>query len=451
MTTMQRIDATIMDAYGGRIRQAQKFFGKCFDDGDCESGICVNARCQVDSMRLEIDETFQRCVEEAGTAKERTECKIKAGDRQKFTCSSPMMTKTDAVNWNLDPKGLGFGRRGNCVAKYKTCRSSGYWFDIDAPGKSGRYMANGEAECRAKFDACAQDMHCPVTRGVDYRKDSERSRAEKVFAQMLTETERFELAPDGTPHEKTVDPRTQQYKLSPGSKEATDDIQPLDVAGAGGCKPALLKRKFDTSCPQCLVDADCHGTEGQDDRVCSGGKCVSNAYCAAPEDLNASEKDRLCNHGDVKQFAEYMLSDPGYKRAGCTPAALTTKYLRTCQDSKACTRAEGVGADSKQSFETIGAKNKACAICEPTPDARRRFAQEMHADRKFAGCSAADLARKFDGTCIVSEAETDELFRTEGNTECKRRHIHHLSKKTRARLLTSVSLPRDSRILLTFG
>ena len=157
----------------------ERFFGRCRVDSDCPTGVCAASRCIVDPSKEKIELVRAQCKTEATTAKERDQCDIVANERTKYTCTAPLMTTTDAGQWNTP---YGFGRRGNCLEKYKKCRSEAFVYDpvLTGMGKRKKKRAD-EATCRKELERCAADVHCPTEPGQDYRVPKERAAARREF------------------------------------------------------------------------------------------------------------------------------------------------------------------------------------------------------------------------------------------------------------------------------
>lgn len=411
LTAYEKAKAAINDRFAPSLRAIERAFGKCRVDSDCPSGICQDRRCHVDLQKEQILESREVCRDEAKNDDQRKDCDIKANDQLQYTCAAPLMTVTDAYKFNDDKTGRGFARRGNCFEKYQVCRKQGYQYDEDDPDSNKMRKAT-ESDCRKSLHECSVDMHCPATQEADYRNPSTREEARKIFKR-----------------------KVKQPNMQFGLPEH--------------CSDTLLDRKFDISCPECVVDSDCHKDGRTDGQVCNSGQCVRNGFCSAPEDLTTVDKDRMCNHGDRKAFVKYMRENKIYDT--CSDGALLQKYERTCQDIGSCTKTEQVGDKGGSLFATYkdrhgrkmsghDAKNRACGLCVEDPEERvAMFSAEMKRKGTMAGCSDKQMRQKFENTCKPTEEDLLALMRSDESHKCKMMYLPQLPRKTVVR--NALNLP----------
>lgn len=402
LSTLAKLQSRIQDTYGGSLLFMERLFGRCRVDADCPVGVCSAGRCITDPSKESIEAVREQCRTESTTAKERTLCDIVANEKLKYTCTAPLMTVTDS---NLHSTTYGFGRRGNCTEKYKKCRAEGYIYDPVATGMGKRKKRRaGEAQCRAELERCAANIHCPTEPGQDYRVPAERAQAQKEFKRRMRDPEAAGL-------KKTI----KNYNY---------------------CTDEMLDRKFDTTCPACVVDSDCHRDDETNGGVCNAGRCVQNAFCAAPEDLPPDKHDDFCNQLDPATIATYF-DTPEMKRAGCSPQALVQKYSRTCQKTSDCTKPE-IQGDKRGAFGSAEELITACSPCEQDEEkAIRLFVAHVRRKRGYEGCDEEGLRQKFETTCkALSPSVVQRLLRVPGiDKTCRDRFLASLPVHMRVKTM----------------
>lgn len=408
LSTLARLQARIEDTYGGSLLFLERLVGRCRVDADCPTGICAENRCINDPGKERIERVRDQCRTEATTSKERSQCDIVADEQSKYTCTAPLMTTTDAGEWNTP---YGFGRRGNCIEKYKKCRSEAFVYDPVATGmgKRKKKRAN-EAVCRDELDRCAKDIYCPTEPGQDYRVPEQRRAARREFRRRMRDPKSMGL--------EDID----EYKH---------------------CSTGMLNRKFDITCPACVVDSDCHRDEDSNGAVCNTGQCVQNPFCAAPEDLDPEDYAYFCNQLDPRTISDYF-DTPEMKRAGCTPQALAQKYARTCQKASDCVKPEHEG-DKRGAFGSAEEVIAACSPCQPDEEkAIEKFVAYVRRKRGYEGCDEQQLRQKFAVTCgELSPAVVARLLRVPDlDQRCRDQYLQTLPVHMRVKTMAGNALQK---------
>ena len=209
------------------------------------------------------------------------------------------------------------------------------------------------------------------------------------------------------------------------------------------CSSGMLDRKFDTTCPACVVDSDCHRDTDTNGGVCNAGRCVQNPFCAAPEDLDPDDHAYFCNQLDPRTISDYF-DTPEMKRAGCTPQALAQKYARTCQKNSECARAETEG-DKRGAFGTADELVAACSPCEKDEEkAIRTFVGTLRRKRGYEGCDEEALRKKFTATCkSLSSDVVQRLLRAPGiDAACRDRYLATLPVHLRVKIMAGNAVGR---------